>query len=189
MYRHLIGIDEAGRGPLAGPVAVGVVCVPAAFDMAQLDEVDDSKKLTETKREALFVYLRNLPDLQVAVSLVGASTIDRRGIQYAIHLAMRRALVRLGHRPDQTYIQLDGGLHAPDSYVHQETIIKGDAKVKLIGAASIIAKVTRDHYMLRQHKNYPAYGFDKHKGYGTQRHQEAIRQHGLCTLHRATYCH
>lgn len=199
-----IGIDEVGRGPLAGPVGVGVVCVPADFDWAQLPGVTDSKVLSATRRAEILQAgeeLRHADQLRFAVSLVSARVIDRVGIVPATTLAMERALRRLqqGQQsttvnrrilPTSCAVKLDGGLRAPAVYAQQETIIKGDATEPVIGFASIVAKVARDRYMTRLAKQtqYAAYDFAAHKGYGTQAHRAAIAQYGLSDQHRASYC-
>ncbi len=199
-----VGIDEAGRGPLAGPVAVGVVLVPAIFNWEKIPEVNDSKKLTEQKREELFFQVQDLQEkgeLTYAVSLVSAGVIDKRGIVFSVNTGMRRALQRVICNStvnrmvqevgfNRLKVKLDGGLKAPEEFTHQETIVKGDSKEKIIGLASIMAKVTRDRYMRRisTKPQYAAYSFDTHKGYGTKAHREAIVRYGLSDLHRKTFC-
>lgn len=186
--RYVLGIDEAGRGPLAGPVAVGVVAVPANFDMTMLRDVRDSKQLSPKKRDELYSVLHSMPQLLSAVSMVGPAVIDDRGIVYAVSLAMKRSLKKLALDPDACSVLLDGSLKAPPVYTHQETIVRGDATEPLIGAASILAKVTRDRYMAKMAEKFPKYGFDAHKGYGTKRHCEAIALHGPSEQHRRTFC-
>lgn len=209
MRNYTIGIDEAGRGPLAGPVAVGVVMVPKDFDWGLLPGVNDSKKLSEKKREEIFEAAKKLPAslrLQYAVSMVSAKQIDKIGIVPAVKLAMDRALKRLEKgaatfKNGATYspidwtidtykVLLDGGLTAPERFVDQETIIKGDGKEKVIGLASIVAKVTRDRYMRRRATlaAFAPYTLDVHKGYGTKAHREAIKTHGLSSEHRKSFC-
>lgn len=185
-----IGIDEAGRGPLAGPVAVGVVKVSGDFDWGQLPGVTDSKKLSAEKREIIYkkaYELRKQGKLDFVVSHVSASVIDSVGITKAIQLAMNRSLKRLDADSKNMFIKLDGSLHAPEEF-QQETIIKGDAKEKSIGLASICAKVTRDIYMTKQAKKYPAYGFEQHMGYGTKAHRAMISKIGTSPIHRVSYC-
>ncbi len=195
MHKFLIGIDEAGRGPLAGPVSVGVLKVPTDFDWALIPGVHDSKQLSEGKREVLFKRAKALKaagELDYAVAMVSARVIDRVGITRAIATAMARALKRLQLDPRAVTIKLDGSLKAPTEFLNQETIIKGDSKEKVIGLASIMAKVTRDRYMTRlslcKGSPYTKYNFDIHKGYGTKAHREAILEHGLSDQHRKTYC-
>lgn len=203
---YLLGVDEVGRGPLAGPVAVGVACVPAHFDWRELPGVTDSKRLTAAKREAIDAAARQLQAagrLRLEVSMVSAKVIDQIGIVAAITQAMDRALRRLEttdrqpHSPidwtiDPTtcQVKLDGGLRAPTRYQQQETIIKGDVSEPVIGLASIVAKVTRDRYMCRlaARREYQMYGFDAHKGYGTKAHRAAIVMSGLSDQHRSSFC-
>jgi len=207
--KTIIGIDEVGRGPLAGPVGVGVVLVPANFDWKKLPGVTDSKKLTEAKREQIYIEalgLKKVGALDFAVAMVSAPVIDRVGIVSAINLAMSRALNQVCSRShlehayavvrgetsnySDVMVKLDGGLKAPNKYPNQETIIKGDGKVKEIGLASIVAKVTRDRYMVRksQCEMFAPYSFAAHKGYGTKAHRAAIVKYGLSSLHRHSYC-
>lgn len=188
--KWIVGVDEAGRGPLAGPVAVGICVVPSDFDWGLIPGVGDSKKLTEQKREELFAraqYLRHHRKLDFAVGQVGAPIIDEKGIVYAINLAMKRCIKRLGIHPDTHHIKLDGSLYAPVEFT-QETIIKGDDKEKVIGLASIAAKVTRDRYMQKIDRKYTQYNFATHKGYGTKAHREAISSYGKSPIHRVSYC-
>jgi ribonuclease HII len=198
MQRWLIGIDEAGRGPLAGPVAVGVVLVSTDFDWGLLPGVGDSKQLSPTKRETLFQQAKALKQagrLDYAVSMVSAAIIDKKGIQFAIKNGIERSLnvvlrprVTLGSA--DVLIKLDGGLRAPGDFVHQETIIKGDAIEPAIGLASIMAKVTRDQYMVQlgRRPEYNVYDFATHKGYGTKAHRSYIAQYGCSPQHRRSYC-
>lgn len=199
---YVVGVDEAGRGPLAGPVAVGVAMVRDDFDWSLLLGVNDSKQLSEKKREDVFVAARRLKaagQLDFAVSMVSAKVIDKIGIVPAVNLAMDRALRRATLRtlakggPSQVVdcvVKLDGGLKAPERFVNQETIIKGDSKEKVIGLASIMAKVTRDRYMTRvaTRPAYQLYDLATHKGYGTKKHRTAIKKNGLSDLHRTTFC-
>jgi ribonuclease HII len=203
----IIGIDEVGRGPLAGPVGVGVAVVPVSFDWALLPGVTDSKQLTEAKREAIAAEARRLQaagQLDFAVSLVSAPVIDQIGIVPAINRAMDRTLKRLEQLrkdrqntpvnrsilPATCSVKLDGGLRAPARYSQQETIIKGDSKEQVIGLASIVAKVHRDRYMQQVGKQpeFSVYDFAQHKGYGTKAHRAAIQNHGLSIQHRQSFC-
>jgi ribonuclease HII len=202
--KFIIGVDEVGRGPLAGPVAVGVACVPTEFDWTQLPGVTDSKQLSENKREAIFAMAKKLQQagkLRYEVAMVSAKVIDQIGIVTAINLAMSRALNRLEQGwqnspfewtilPDECVVRLDGGLRAPVRYEQQETINKGDLNVPEIGLASIVAKVTRDRYMTRlaARAAYTPYDFAAHKGYGTKAHRSAIFQYGLSDQHRTSFC-
>lgn len=197
--KYLIGIDEAGRGPLAGPVAVGVVLVPIGFDWNMIKGVGDSKAMSENKRDVIYKEARQLEKkglLQMIVTLVSAQQIDNQGINVAIKTGIERGLNKISSRfnlerdRNVVMIKLDGGLKAPIEYIHQETIIKGDAKEKVIGLASIMAKVTRDRYMRRRATVavFAPYDFARHKGYGTKAHRTAIAKYGLSTEHRASYC-
>lgn len=201
----LIGVDEAGRGPLAGPVSVGVALVPFDFNWDVIPGVGDSKKVSPKKREEIFQrakVLKKEGKLDYVVCMISAKTIDKIGIVPSIQKAMNQALQKIQKSKmiqvqrktlctyDQCLVMLDGGLRAPKEYVHQETIIKGDSKEKVIGFASIMAKVTRDRHMIALSKDYPYsnYGFEVHKGYGTRAHRANIAQFGLSTEHRATFC-
>ncbi|MFM2357434.1 MAG: ribonuclease ribonuclease [Candidatus Parcubacteria bacterium] len=187
---HIVGIDEAGRGPLAGPVAVGAFCIPVNFDRKFFIKVMDSKQLSHEKREEWFNKIKDLQkkgEIQCKVALIGSETIDTQGISYAVRLGIRRVLDRLKIDPEKTLVLLDGSLKAPKEFIYQETIIKGDAKEPVIGCASIMAKVTRDCYMVRQAKIFPKYTFDIHKGYGTSLHRKSIKKLGPCSIHRLSF--
>lgn len=191
--KYLIGVDEAGRGPLAGPVTVGVVAVAPDFDWELIPGVGDSKKISEKKRESIFERAAELKKeglLNFAVGESSSEVIDREGIVGAIKAAMKQALEELAIAPEDCEVRLDGALHAPAIYTNQTTIIKGDATEPSIGLASIMAKVTRDRYMvaIATKEAFTPYNFAKHKGYGTKAHSDAIRQHGLCKLHRRSFC-
>ncbi len=186
-----VGIDEAGRGPLAGPVAVGAVLVPKGFDWELIPGVADSKMLSEKKREEIFRRARQLHtegQLTIAVALVSEKVIDRKGISHAIRVGVLRCLKKVQAEPNTVRVLLDGSLKAPSQYLDQQTIIKGDMTEKEIGLASICAKVTRDRKMLLLSKRYPEYGFEIHKGYGTALHRKNIKKHGLSDIHRTTFC-
>ncbi len=188
----MIGVDEAGRGPLAGPVSVGVVMVAEGFDVtSEFPGVADSKKLSEKKREAIFTLLEERVakgDAQFRVEFESAEAIDREGIVPAVRKALDRGVNALAPDASLVHIQLDGSLRAPAEY-SQETIIGGDATVPIISLASIVAKVLRDRLMVDLAKQYPEYGFEKHKGYGTAAHYEALKTHGLCDIHRRSFTH
>ena len=194
---YIIGIDEAGRGPLAGPVAVGVVLVPADFDWRLITGVGDSKKVSTKNRVAIFGQAKVLErngQLSYAVVMTRASIIDKIGIVPAINQALTKGLNkvtgRYGCGSGDFFIKLDGGLKAPKEFLKQQTIIKGDAKELLIGLASILAKVTRDAYMekIGNKTQFKVYDFATHKGYGTKKHREAIKLNGLSKEHRASFC-
>lgn len=187
----IVGVDEAGRGPLAGPVAVGVVSVPLHFDWALIPGVGDSKKVSPKNREAIFKCARELEKegvLKYAVVLVSHRTIDRIGITHAVGEGITGCFRKLALDPERTVVKLDGLLKAPIEYRDQETIVKGDARELVIGLASILAKVTRDRYMVKEAGKYPRYGFEIHKGYGTKVHRDAIVKYGLTSIHRRSFC-
>ncbi len=189
--RFIVGIDEAGRGPLAGPVSVGVVVVPARFDFKLIRGVRDSKQMTELGREIWYEKLRVLEaehGLRHSVQFSSARFIDEYGIVPAVRSAIARALRVLDVVPEHTEILLDGALRAPRRFVYQKTIIRGDESEPLIALASIAAKVKRDRLMRRLALKYPAWGFEIHKGYGTKMHREALTNFGLCDIHRRSFC-
>ena len=188
--KYIVGVDEAGRGPLAGPVTVGLVKIPSDFDWELVPGVRDSKKISEKKREVIYkrvIELHVQKKLSYVVKSVSAKSIDSKGISPAIRRSIEAGVDDLECDPASTFIKLDGSLHAPAIY-EQETIVKGDDKEMVIGLASIMAKVTRDHYMVEQDAIYPKYGLATHKGYGTKAHREAIAQYGFSPIHRTSYC-
>jgi ribonuclease HII len=184
----IIGIDEVGRGPLAGPVAVGALCATSRM-LKKFRAIKESKQLSPAGREEWYARMMDAvgDELFFAVSFVSAEIIDRKGIVFAIRLALTRSLKKLQVSPDSCTVLLDGGLHAPNEYVRQKTIIRGDANETVIAMASVVAKVLRDRRMVRLHKKYPEYGFAAHKGYGTKAHYRALKQHGPSTLHRRSF--
>lgn len=186
----LIGVDEAGRGPLAGPVAVGVVAVPLGFDVRrEFTEVNDSKLLSRQKRELIFIEAEKRAsrgDIRFEVRFSDHLYIDRHGLTRAVLDPIEKGIRALA-APSHSFVLLDGLLRAPEAYP-QRTVIGGDLKVPLISLASILAKVTRDRTMEELARFYPEYGFDQHKGYGTLEHRKAIRRHGLCAIHRKSFC-
>jgi ribonuclease HII len=189
--KFIVGIDEAGRGALAGPVAVGGVLVPNDFDWDIIPGVGDSKALSPVRRDAIFERARQLEKegmLVYAVALVSEKIIDRKGITFAIRSGIERCIDELEPNPDDTFVKLDGLLKAPALYIQQQTIVKGDATEKEIGLASIMAKVTRDRRMVLLAWKYPEYGFEVHKGYGTLAHRKSILTNGLSGIHRTTFC-
>lgn len=188
--RFLVGVDEAGRGPLAGPVAVGAVVVSAGKRHPLLAGVKDSKMLTPRARREWFGKIRiarKNGTLGYSVSCVGPKIIDDKGIVFAVRLAVSRSLKKLGVPPHRTLVLLDGSLSAPKSFIFQKTIIRGDQTVPIISLASIPAKVVRDGKMIRLSKKYPDFGFEIHKGYGTRSHYKKIRKHGTCEIHRNSF--
>ena len=176
----ICGIDEAGRGPLAGPVAAGAVILPADHDILYLN---DSKKLSAKKRDMLFEQIRE-EAVSWAVGLVEPARIDEINILQATYEAMRIAIGKLTARPD---VLVNDAVTIPGVLIPQVPVIKGDVKCISIAAASILAKVTRDRIMEEMDAKYPEYGFAKHKGYGTKEHMDAIREHGPCPIHRRTF--
>ena len=192
--RYIVGIDEVGRGPVAGPVTVCALAVAADFDVSRFKGIRDSKKLSPKKREEWFQKItewQTSGDLNFAITSIPADEIDRTGIAPAIKRALAESLDKLGQltklNPKETKVLLDGSLKAPEQFTIQETIIKGDEKIPVISAASIVAKVNRDRYMTEQASLYPEYGFEKHKGYGTKSHMTAIKKHGMSILHRRSF--
>lgn len=179
-YEYIAGVDEAGRGPLAGPVyAAAVILKP----VARIDGINDSKKLSEKKREELYdVIIEN--SIAYAVYSIDEKTIDEVNILNATHMAMNGAVNSLSVRPD--FVLIDGNSIKNMTLPHK-TIVKGDAKSISIAAASILAKVSRDRYIIKMAEKYPEYGFEKHKGYGTKAHTEAILKYGPCEIHRKTF--
>jgi len=198
-FRYVVGIDEVGRGPIAGPVAVGVLCVDVERAKATLSRADlralfsgikDSKKLSPNKREEWFAkicWVQKSGALDFAVTFVSAKDIDTKGLAPSIKKALQKSLKKVAPDPTSTQVLLDGSLYAPVEYKNQKTIIKGDIKEPIIGLASIVAKVSRDRLMVSCAKKYPNYGFDIHKGYGTRKHYEKIKKHGLSPLHRKSF--
>lgn len=176
----ICGVDEAGRGPLAGPVAAGAVILPKDCTILYLN---DSKKLSEKRREELFLEIREKA-VSYSVGIVGPERIDEINILQATYEAMRQAVSGLGVVPD---LLLNDAVTIPELAIPQVPIIKGDAKSVSIAAASILAKVTRDHLMEEYDRQFPQYGFAKHKGYGTAAHVAAIREFSPCPIHRRSF--
>lgn len=176
----IAGVDEAGRGPLAGPVVAAAVIIDNYFE--ELNEINDSKKLTEKKREKLYDLI--LENCNVGIGIADEKEIDEINILNATFLAMRRAL---GKIENYDIVLVDGNHKIRKFDGRQEEIIKGDGKSLSIAAASIIAKVYRDNIMKEISEKYPDYGFERHKGYGTKLHRELIHKHGPCIIHRKTF--
>lgn len=179
-YAFICGIDEAGRGPLAGPVAAGAAILPKDCQILYLN---DSKKLSESRREELFLEIKEKA-VAWSVGIVGPERIDEINILQATYEAMRQAISKLDPVPQ---VLLNDAVTIPGVAIPQVPIIKGDAKSVSIAAASILAKVTRDHMMEEYDKDYPEYGFAKHKGYGTPAHIKALREFGPTPIHRRTF--
>lgn len=193
--KYLVGIDEAGRGALAGPVAVGMFVWPVKVGDLLMAVADypvgrDSKKLTPKMREKWFVFLTELAKSTGAicqVSFVSETYIDRAGIVPAVTRGIEACLSKLTDSPEKYLIKLDGGLKAPAEFIHQKTIIKGDETEPIISFASILAKVSRDKKMIKMASDFAGYGLEKHKGYGTKEHFARVAELGLSTCHRRTY--
>lgn len=201
----VVGLDEVGRGPLAGPVCAAAVCFALAKQTAAakskvrnstlrirsgqelkiFDGIRDSKKLTVKQRERWHQVLTNNPEIKWGIGLVSEKIIDKINILNATKLAMQRAIEALKIEPD--FLLLDGNFVLEELSVNQRSIIRGDEKIVSCAAASIIAKVTRDRLMKKYHKKFSQYGFDRHKGYGTKKHFEEIQKHGPCKIHRLSF--
>lgn len=179
-HTFVAGVDEAGRGPLAGPVAVAAVILPQERYLAHLN---DSKKLSHTVREELFTQITEQA-ISYHISLIDVETIDRINILQATRMGMYEAIASLSPVPQEVLID---AVELPNLSIPSQSIIKGDAKSASIAAASILAKVTRDRLMEAYDERYPNYGFAKHKGYGTREHIEAIQRYGICSLHRKSF--
>lgn len=179
-FKTVCGVDEAGRGPLAGPVYAAAVILPLGLEIAGLN---DSKKLSEKKREELFDIINDVA-ISISVGTASEKEIDEINILNATFLAMKRAVEGLEISPD--YAIIDGN-RAPNLEIPTETVVKGDGKVISVAAASIIAKVSRDRFMLKMAEEYPEYKFEKHKGYGTKLHYEMIEKYGVSPIHRKSF--
>lgn len=179
-YNFICGVDEAGRGPLAGPVCAAAVILPKGHI---IDGVNDSKKLSEKKRDALFDVIKEQA-LSYSIALVYQDVIDEINIREATKLAMKKAVEGLDITPD--YVMVDGNF-VPEVSMDAQYVIKGDAKSMSIAAASILAKVTRDRFMLEMAEKYPEYQFAKHKGYGTKLHYEMLDEYGPSEIHRQSF--
>jgi ribonuclease HII len=186
--RLVAGVDEAGRGPLAGPVVAAAVILPAHWAESgcekTLRKLNDSKLLTATQREEFFAILTAHPEIKFGIAIVDAETIDRINILQATHRAMNDALAQLSPAPEHALVD---GLRVKSLRFPQTPLVKGDARSYSIAAASVLAKVTRDRLMREFDRQFPAYGFAGHKGYGTAAHLAAIAAHGPCAIHRKTF--
>ncbi len=185
----IIGIDEAGRGPIAGPVAVGVVRAPKDFKFFSVfPDLNDSKKLNAKKREHICSRLKDIPEIFYAVQFSSAKVIDEKGIVRAIQEALAGALKEVVEK-EECEIVLDGGLRAPSRFKNQKTIVRGDQTEPAIMLASVVAKVSRDRLMARYARQFPQYAFETHKGYGTPAHYKALKKYGLSSIHRRSFIH
>src|SRR5665213_4341949 len=187
-FTRVAGVDEAGRGPLAGPVVAAAAILPSRWAEtglpAELAGLNDSKQLTEAQREKYFEFLTRCTEIEFAIAAVDAGVIDEINILQATHRAMNDALAQLNPLPPHALVD---GRPVKSLRVPQTAIVKGDARSYSIAAASVLAKVTRDRLMLGFHAQFPEYGFDQHKGYGTAKHLAAIAQFGACTIHRRSF--
>lgn len=193
--KFLIGIDEVGRGPLAGPVAVCAFCIKEEILTDLIEEIfkgkiRDSKKLTKKKREEIAEILsqkKKSGEIDFKISTADADVIDKYGINPSIKKSLESSILSLGLDSKITHVYLDGGLKAPIEFKSQETIIKGDSSNALIACASILAKVYRDTLMIKYAKDYVQYKFENNMGYGTKVHMDALREHGITPIHRVSY--
>lgn len=185
-YNSIGGIDEAGRGPLAGPVVAACIVCPSNFDFTQewLKGINDSKQLSAKKRAALNDQILSIFP-EVGIGLCDHATIDKINILEASFLAMKKAIGALRKKPD--FVLVDGKFIIPNFSIRQQAIISGDKLVMIIAAASIVAKVKRDRIMQEMHERFPRYGFNQHKGYGTKQHLAMIKEHGPCPIHRLSF--
>lgn len=202
--KYIIGIDEVGRGPIAGPVCVAAFKLPITDYQLLIEKAKeelktplrDSKKLSKKQREEWFAFLneeKKKGNCDYAVSFVSPENIDKFGIAKCIQKALNKSLsdlvISCNLSPTTCNLFLDGGLKAPAEYIYQEMIIRGDELHPVISMASIVAKVSRDKIMTNYAKEFPEYGFDHHSGYGTRAHYEAIKKHGQTPIHRKTFMH
>ncbi|MEI6296156.1 MAG: ribonuclease HII [bacterium] len=186
---RFIGIDEVGRGPLAGPITLCAMSF-SSRNLEIFNGIKDSKKLTEKSRNEWYGKIheeKNIGRINFSISSASNFDIDKFGLSKVIKLAIENILKELECDPAGSFILLDGSLYAPSEYKQQETIIKGDEKEQVISTASVVAKVYRDLLMIEYSKKYPQYGFEKHKGYGTKAHYEAIKKYGICEIHRKSF--
>lgn len=186
-FSRICGIDEVGRGPLAGPVVACALIISEAknFSAEKFKKIRDSKKLSAKQREKWHRVLTESTDVKFGIGIISEKIIDKINILEATKLAMLSALKKLAIKPD--FLLIDGNFTLEQVDLSQKAVPRGDAKIISIAAASIIAKVTRDKMMLDYHKKYPNYFFDKHKGYGTKLHFETLKKHGPCPIHRKSF--
>jgi len=185
-----IGIDEVGRGPLAGPVAVCTLCLKSSFDKSKFKNFKDSKKLSHFQRVKCLKKIdeeKEKGNIIYKVCFQSNKVIDKKGLTFAIKKALAESINFLNIHPESCWVLLDGGLKAPVKYRYQKTIIKGDEKELAIALASIVAKVTRDSFVTKLAHKYPGYGLEKHKGYGTKDHYKALKNKGISAIHRKSF--
>jgi ribonuclease HII len=186
--RRVAGVDEAGRGPLAGPVVAAAAILPSSWAKtglpAELAGLNDSKQLSETRRESFYSFITACGEIEFGIHVIEAGVIDEINILQATHRGMNEALAKLKPLPPHALVD---GRSVKSLRVPQTAIVKGDARSYSIAAASVLAKVTRDRFMLELHTQFPEYGFAEHKGYGTAKHLAAIARHGPCPIHRKSF--
>jgi len=180
-YRKIAGVDEAGRGPLAGPVVTACCVLPYGFELIG---IDDSKKVDADLRKQIYQTLINDPKVEYSIAVIDVETIDRLNILHATLYGMKKAVLGMKNKPD--YLLIDGN-QVPDVDIAKEAVVSGDAYSLSIAAASIIAKCTRDAIMENYHQKFPNYKFDRHKGYGTPDHLDALEKYGPCSIHRKSF--
>ena len=180
-YKYVCGVDEAGRGPLAGPVCAAAVILPEG---TVIEGLDDSKKLSEKKREVLFDIIKSKA-ISYGIAFASVEEIEEFNILGATYIAMTRAVEQLNLKAD--YALIDGNRYPPQLTIDGECVVKGDSKSMSIAAASVLAKVTRDRLLLEYAEKYPQYSFEKHKGYGTKAHIDAIKEFGVTDIHRPSF--
>jgi ribonuclease HII len=191
--RYIVGIDEVGRGSLAGYLLVAAVIVPKGINLRRrrLPKIRDSKRLTRAGREKWLSFIDEHPEINYALFNVGPRMIERVNVSRAANHAATRAMKNLMAKNRASFysanIYLDGSLYLNLKRPKWRTLVRGDQKINAIKLASVVAKVKRDEYMVRLHKKYPAYGFDKHKGYGTKKHKRTLKKHGPSEVHRLTF--
>lgn len=189
-FKYLIGIDEVGRGPIAGPVAVCALCICQGSTLVGFKNFRDSKKLSHKQRLEWLEKInieKNKGNIIYKVSFASNKVIDSKGIVFAIKSCLEKSLEFLNKKSEESLVLLDGGLKAPVKYKNQKTIIKGDEKELAIALASIVAKESRDELMVRTAVKYPGYSLEKHKGYGTAAHYKAMKNKGILDIHRKSF--
>ena len=189
-FEYIIGIDEVGRGPIAGPVAVCALCLCHGSTLANFRNFRDSKKLSHIQRVKWLTKIneeKKKGNIIYKVSFASNKIIDKKGIVFAINKCLVNSLNFLNIKAKESLVLLDGGLRAPKEYINQKTIIKGDEKELVIALASIVAKETRDNLMIKLARKYSGYSLEKHKGYGTAAHYKALKNKGFSAIHRKSF--